>query len=38
MHIDAHQHFWNFDKTEYDWIDEHMSAIAYLKLKIRHTA
>ena len=27
MKIDAHHHFWNYDPIEYDWIDDHMSAI-----------
>ena len=27
MHIDAHQHFWNYSPAEYDWIDDSMSAI-----------
>ena len=22
MHIDAHQHFWIYNRDEYDWIDE----------------
>ena len=25
--IDAHQHFWQYDKEAYDWIDESMAAI-----------
>jgi L-fuconolactonase len=25
--IDAHQHFWSYDRTEYAWIDESMAAI-----------
>ena len=25
--IDAHQHFWNYDAVEYDWIDEPMAAL-----------
>lgn len=27
MHIDAHQHFWNYDHREYDWIDDAMASI-----------
>ena len=27
MKIDAHQHFWNFDKQRYSWIDDSMAAI-----------
>lgn len=27
MHIDAHQHFWHYDATQYDWIDESMAAL-----------
>jgi L-fuconolactonase len=27
MRIDSHHHFWHYDATEYDWIDESMSAI-----------
>lgn len=27
MHIDAHQHFWNYNPQEYDWIDDSMSAL-----------
>ncbi len=27
MHIDAHQHFWLYNSTEYDWIDDSMSAL-----------
>jgi L-fuconolactonase len=27
MHIDAHQHFWNYNRPEYDWIDETMGSI-----------
>ncbi len=27
MTIDAHQHFWRYDSTEYGWIDEEMSSI-----------
>ena len=27
MRIDAHQHFWLFNATEYDWIDESMSVL-----------
>jgi L-fuconolactonase len=29
MHIDAHQHFWNFDKKEYGWVEEQMPTIAH---------
>lgn len=25
--IDAHQHFWRYDPTEYDWIDETMTVL-----------
>jgi L-fuconolactonase len=25
--IDAHQHFWNYDPAEYDWIDDSMAAL-----------
>ena len=28
IHVDAHQHFWQYDPVEYGWIDESMSAIA----------
>jgi len=28
MRIDAHQHFWQYDPVEYDWIDASMKAIA----------
>tara|TARA_B100000446_G_scaffold63791_1_gene60403 strand:- start:817 stop:1647 length:831 start_codon:yes stop_codon:yes gene_type:complete len=24
LRVDAHQHFWNYDSVEYDWIDESM--------------
>ncbi len=27
MKIDAHQHFWNYDPTEYGWIDDSMRII-----------
>ena len=27
MHIDAHQHFWIYHPSEYDWIDDSMSAL-----------
>src|SRR2546421_1339638 len=27
MHIDAHQHFWIYDRREYDWIDDSMVAL-----------
>jgi L-fuconolactonase len=27
MRIDAHQHFWIYDPSEYDWIDESMAAL-----------
>lgn len=27
MRIDAHQHFWKFDASEYGWIDDTMSAL-----------
>jgi len=27
LHIDAHQHFWIYNPSEYDWIDESMSAL-----------
>jgi L-fuconolactonase len=27
MRIDAHQHFWIYNRREYDWIDEAMAAI-----------
>jgi len=27
MHIDAHQHFWIYDQSEYAWIDETMASI-----------
>jgi L-fuconolactonase len=27
MHLDSHQHFWSYSESEYDWIDERMSAI-----------
>lgn len=28
MRIDAHQHFWRYDPTDYGWIDERMQRIA----------
>jgi L-fuconolactonase len=27
MRIDAHHHLWQYDPTEYDWIDERMTAL-----------
>jgi L-fuconolactonase len=27
MKIDAHQHFWNYDRGEYSWIDECMASL-----------
>jgi L-fuconolactonase len=27
MHIDAHQHFWIYDSSEYAWIDESMASL-----------
>lgn len=27
MHIDAHQHFWNYNQQEYGWIDDSMASI-----------
>ncbi|MGZ4731706.1 MAG: amidohydrolase family protein [Terriglobales bacterium] len=27
MHIDAHQHFWVYDRREYSWIDDSMAAL-----------
>jgi L-fuconolactonase len=27
MRLDSHQHFWLYSESEYDWIDERMSAI-----------
>jgi L-fuconolactonase len=27
MHIDAHQHFWNYDPREYEWIDGTMTPL-----------
>jgi L-fuconolactonase len=27
MHIDAHQHFWIYNTSEYDWIDDSMAAL-----------
>lgn len=27
MHIDAHQHYWNYNPEEYSWIDESMEVI-----------
>ena len=27
MRVDCHQHFWRYDKQEYDWIDDRMAAI-----------
>ena len=27
MHIDAHQHFWIYERREYDWIDDSMAAL-----------
>jgi len=27
MHIDAHQHFWRYERWEYGWIDDSMAAL-----------
>ena len=27
MRVDSHQHFWNYSKEEYDWIDDSMAVI-----------
>lgn len=27
MHIDAHQHFWKYNPSEYGWLDESMAAL-----------
>jgi L-fuconolactonase len=27
MHIDAHQHFWRYDRQDYGWIDDSMAAL-----------
>ncbi|HXN95762.1 MAG TPA: amidohydrolase family protein [Candidatus Acidoferrales bacterium] len=27
MHIDAHQHFWRYERREYGWIDDSMAAL-----------
>jgi L-fuconolactonase len=27
MIVDAHQHFWKYNRTEYDWIDDALSAL-----------
>ena len=27
MRIDAHQHFWQYNSAEYDWIEEQMSLL-----------
>jgi L-fuconolactonase len=27
MHIDAHQHFWKYDASEYGWIDDSLAAL-----------
>ena len=27
MKIDSHQHFWQYDAVEYDWIDDSMSIL-----------
>src|ERR1700756_3222215 len=27
MRVDAHQHFWKYNPTEYEWIDDSMAAI-----------
>lgn len=27
VHIDAHQHYWVYNRAEYDWIDESMAAL-----------
>jgi L-fuconolactonase len=27
MHIDAHQHFWIYNRAEYDWLDDSMSTL-----------
>ena len=43
MHIDAHQHFWRYDRREYGWIDDSMAALrrdflpADLKPELEHS-
>jgi L-fucono-1,5-lactonase len=43
MHIDAHQHFWVYDRREYGWIDDSMAALrrdflpADLKPELEHS-
>ena len=27
MHIDAHQHFWRYERREYGWIDDSMAVL-----------
>lgn len=42
-HIDAHQHFWEYDSREYDWIDDRMAALRQdflpvdLKAQLEHS-
>jgi L-fuconolactonase len=38
MYIDAHQHFWNYDPREYQWIDEMMAPLRrdFLPADLQH--
>ncbi len=38
MHIDAHQHFWIYDRREYEWIDETMAPLQrdFLPVDLKH--
>ena len=38
MYIDAHQHFWNYDPREYQWIDETMTPLRrdFLPADLQH--
>ncbi len=37
MRIDAHQHFWHYDRAQYEWIDDSMAALRrdFLPLDLR---
>ena len=37
MRIDAHQHFWRYDPTQYAWIDDAMAALTADLKKITGT-
>ena len=39
MKIDAHQHFWNYDPVQYNWIDEEMAILKrdYLPSELAQT-